>query len=202
MFKRCVLIAPNRLQVNDSDVAIDVTYQSCSSFEVYRPAQRAYIWSHKDYCRQAHGTVRYGSTTRAVTGVVFVDINTGYHERHTNWRWAAAAGSDQHGRLVAFNAITGLFDTPVNSERTIWIEGDAREIGPNTFSEDLLTAKHCLSITIISWLFVPIIFIGSEPTQACFPEASSCTRPLVFSNVMMPCGNNESTKAFSPACVL
>lgn len=139
MFKRYVLIQPNRLQVNDSDVAIDVTYQSCSSFEVYRPAQRAYIWSHKDYCRQAHGTVRYGSTTRAVTGVVFVDINTGYHERHTHWRWAAAAGSDQHGRLVAFNAITGLFDTPANSERTTWIEGDAREIGPNTFSEDLLT---------------------------------------------------------------
>ena len=46
MFKRCVLIEPNRLQVNDSDVAIDVTYRSCSSFEVYRPAQRAYIWSH------------------------------------------------------------------------------------------------------------------------------------------------------------
>ncbi len=139
MFKRCVLIEPNRLQVNDGDVAIDVTYQSCSSFEVYRPARRAYIWSHKDYCRQAHGTVRYGSTTRAVTGVVFVDINTGYHERHTHWRWAAAAGSDQHGRLVAFNAITGLFDTPVNSERTTWIEENAREIGPNTFSEDLLT---------------------------------------------------------------
>lgn len=139
MFKRCVVFAPNRLQVNDGDVAIDVTFRSCSSFEVYRPAKRAYIWSHKDYCRQAVGKVRYGNTTRTVSGVIFVDINAGYHERHTPWRWAAAAGTDQHGRLVAFNAINGLFDTAKNSERTIWIEEDAREIGPNTFSEDLLS---------------------------------------------------------------
>ena len=33
LFKRYVLIEPNRLQVNDSDVPIDVTYQSCSSFD-------------------------------------------------------------------------------------------------------------------------------------------------------------------------
>lgn len=139
LFTRRILIEPNRLRVSDGDVEIDVTYQSCSSFEVYRPANRAYIWSHKDYCRQAQGTVRYGKNNKAISGVIFVDINAGYHERHTTWHWAAAAGLDQHGRLIALNAVTGMFDTPVNSERTIWIEGDAREIGPNTFSEDLST---------------------------------------------------------------
>jgi hypothetical protein len=70
-----------------------------------------------------------------------VDNNAGYHERRTRWRWAAGAGLDQHGRLVAFNAINGLFDTPAHSERTIWIEGDARETAPVTFSDDLSTVS-------------------------------------------------------------
>ncbi len=140
-FTHRVQLAPNRVQVRDGDAEIDVTFAECVSFEVYRPANRAYIWSHKDYCRQARGTVRYGGTERTVAGVMFVDINAGYHERHTHWRWAAGVGLDQHNRLVAFNAITGLFDTPTNSERTIWTEGDAQEIGPNTFSDDLSTVS-------------------------------------------------------------
>lgn len=138
-FRRCLQFATNRVRLRDGDVEIDVTFESSSSFEVYRPAARAYIWSHKDYCRQARGIVRYEGKTREVVGVVFVDINAGYHDRHTHWRWAAGAGVDQQGRLVAFNAITGLFDTVDRSERTIWIEGEAQEIGLNTFADDLST---------------------------------------------------------------
>jgi hypothetical protein len=138
-FTSRVRLESNRVRVRDGDAEIDVTFESCNSFEVYRPAGRAYIWSHKDYCRQARGVVRYGGKAREVAGVMFVDINAGYHERHTQWRWAAAAGLDQRGRLIGFNAINGLFDTPNQSERTIWIEGEAREIGPNTFSDDLST---------------------------------------------------------------
>lgn len=127
----------NRVRLRDGDAEIDVTFEPVSSSELYRPAGRAFIWSHKDYCQKARGTVRYSGTTRAVEGVIFVDINAGYHERRTQWHWAAGVGLDQDDRLVGFNAITGLFDTPTNSERTIWIEGDAQEVGPNTFSEDL-----------------------------------------------------------------
>jgi len=140
-FTRRVRLEPNRVQVWDGDAEIAITFEPCTGFEVYRPARGAYIWSHKDYCAQARGTVRYRETVRAVTGVMFVDINAGYHERHTHWRWAAGAGLDQQGRLVAFNAITGLFDTPANSERTIWIDGNPQEIGPNSFSEDLSTVS-------------------------------------------------------------
>ena len=140
-FTKLLQLDANRVHFNDGDVEIDVTFETCTSFEVYRPADRAYIWSHKDYCRHASGTVRYGNTTKTVTGVIFVDINAGYHERHTHWRWAAGAGFDQNKRLIAFNAITGLFDTPANSERTIWIDGEAREVGPVTFSADLSTVE-------------------------------------------------------------
>jgi uncharacterized protein DUF2804 len=141
IFGKRVQLESNRVRVADDDVQIDVAFETCASFEVYRPAGRAYIWSHKDYCSAARGTVRFGETARSVEGVMFVDVNAGYHERNTRWRWAAGAGRDQHGRLVAFNAITGLFDTPEQSERTIWIDGEAREVGPNTFSEDLSTVS-------------------------------------------------------------
>ncbi|MGI8918261.1 MAG: DUF2804 domain-containing protein [Pyrinomonadaceae bacterium] len=134
-------VQSNRVRVADGDVEIDVTFDNPVSFEVYRPAGRAYIWSHKDYSRTAKGRVRYGNTSRDVAGVMFVDVNAGYHERHTSWRWAAGAGTDQHGRLIAFNAITGLFDTPTNSERTIWIENEAQEVGPNRFADDLSTVS-------------------------------------------------------------
>jgi hypothetical protein len=141
LFTSHVELAPNRVRVRDGDVEIDVTYEPCAGFEVFRPANRAYIWSRKHYCRAARGTVRYGDTTREAAGVVFVDDNAGYHERRTRWRWAAGAGLDQHGRLVAFSAINGLCDSPVQSERTIWIEGDARETAPVTFSDDLSTVS-------------------------------------------------------------
>ncbi len=137
LFTKRVELASNRARIRDGDAEIDLIFEPCTSFEVYRPAARAYIWSRKDYCRTARANVRYGQTTRESEGVLFVDFNAGYHERRTRWRWAAGAGLDQYGRLVAFNAINGLFDTPTNSERTIWIDGEAREIAPVTFSEDL-----------------------------------------------------------------
>ena len=137
IFGSRVQLESNRVRVADGDVQIDVSFDNSASFEVYRPTGRAYIWSHKDYSRAAHGTVRYGDSIRSVKGVMFVDVNAGYHERHTQWRWAAGAGLDQQGRLVAFNAINGLFDTPTNSERTIWIDEVAQEVGPNRFADDL-----------------------------------------------------------------
>jgi Protein of unknown function (DUF2804) len=141
LFTRRVQIEPNRVYARDDDTEIDVTFEDCASFEVYRPAGHAYIWSRKDYCREARGVIRHGGTERAVAGVMFVDVNAGYHERSTHWRWSAGSGRDQHGRLVAFNAIIGLHDGPVDSERTIWIDGDEREIGPVTFSDDLSTVS-------------------------------------------------------------
>lgn len=136
-FTKRVHLEANRIQVWDEDTEIAVSFPACTSFEVYRPADQAYIWSHKDYCRNARGSVRYAGRKLSVVGVIFVDINAGYHERHTTWRWAAGAGIDQQNRLVGFNAINGLFDTPTQSERTVWVEGDAQEIGPNTFADDL-----------------------------------------------------------------
>ena len=49
LFTRRVQLEPDRVLVRDGDVEINVAFEDCSSFEVYRPAERAYIWSRKDY---------------------------------------------------------------------------------------------------------------------------------------------------------
>lgn len=115
----------------------ELPFEPSDEFEIYRPEGQAYIWSRKQFCVRATATVRLEATTRRTDGAVFVDMNAGYHTRHTRWRWSAGAGSDQHGRTVAWNAIVGLFDTPQQSERTVWIDGVPSEIGPVRFSNDL-----------------------------------------------------------------
>ncbi len=138
---RRVSLQPRRVTVEERDVAIDVRFEPSDEFEVYRPEGQAYIWSRKQFAMRTTAQVRLGGRTLRPEGALFVDINAGYHPRQTRWRWSAGAGLDQHGRRVAWNAITGLFDTPQHSERTIWIDGVASEIGPVRFSDDLRTVS-------------------------------------------------------------
>lgn len=134
-----VSLLPRKLTVADGDVSIDLPFEPADEFEVYRPEGRAYIWSRKQLCVRATAEIRLGTSTLRPEGAVFVDLNAGYHPRQTRWRWSAGAGTDQRGRPVAWNAITGLFDTAQASERTVWIDGVASEIGPVRFSDDLRT---------------------------------------------------------------
>jgi hypothetical protein len=138
---RRVSLLPRRVTVEERDVAIDVPFEPRDEFEVYRPEGQAYIWSRKSFAVRADAQVRLGTRTLRPEGAVFVDLNAGYHPRQTRWRWSAGAGRDQHGRQVAWNAITGLFDSPQHSERTLWIDGVASEIGPVRFSDDLRTVS-------------------------------------------------------------
>jgi hypothetical protein len=129
------------VHVSDDDVSVDVGTVSIrlplkrtDHFYVYRPEGRAYIWSRKELCLGAEATVRMDGRPRTAKGTAFVDLNAGYHFRKTRWRWAAGAFTLEDGRQVAWNAITGLFDTDTNSERTIWIDGMGTEIRPVKFS--------------------------------------------------------------------
>jgi hypothetical protein len=135
--RRRVRISAEAAIVHDGDVSIEVRIRPTDAFDVYRPEGRAYIWSHKELCRGADATVRLGERTYTVQGTAFVDVNAGYHFRRTCWQWAAGAAIDQGGRPVAWNAIVGLFDTPKNSERTVWRGDVGTEIGPVAFSPDL-----------------------------------------------------------------
>jgi Domain of unknown function (DUF2804), C-terminal len=131
-----VEISPEAAIVEDGDVSISLPLRATDQFVVYRPEGRAYIWSHKELCEGAEATVRIGDVERTIRGTAFVDVNAGYHFRRTQWRWAAGAFTADEADPVAWNAITGLFDTPTNSERTIWKGSVGSEIEPVRFSDD------------------------------------------------------------------
>jgi len=136
---RRVAVSPARLAIVERDVGVELPIRPDDEFEVYRPENKAYTWSRKQFVARATAEVRLGPRTLRPEGAVFVDIQAGYHPRATSWRWSAGAGVDQHGRRVAWNAIIGLADSPTNSERTLWIDGAGVEIPPVRFDPDGLT---------------------------------------------------------------
>ena len=132
----CVEVPPGRVLVRDGDVTIDVILDEHDGFEVVVPDGRAYTWTRKQMVR-AHGLVRVEGRERPVEAMALIDDNAGYHPRRTRWRWSGGAGHDILGRAVAWSVIVGLNDPPRNSERTVWVEGVPREVGPVGFAEDL-----------------------------------------------------------------
>lgn len=123
--------------VRDGQVRIDVTLDEGPQFEVVTFDERAYTWTGKQCGIRAHGRVHINGETRPVEAVALIDNNAGYHRRHTRWYWSGGAGHDVQGRAVAWSVIVGLNDSPTNSERTVWVDGAAREVGPVQFAEDL-----------------------------------------------------------------
>ena len=78
------------------------------------------------------------ATSRAVDALALIDDSAGYHARHTAWRWSAGVGTRRgDGGPVAWNLVAGVHDSPTASERTVWVGGTAREVGPVAFADDL-----------------------------------------------------------------
>jgi hypothetical protein len=134
----CVQLPPGRVLVRDGGVLIDVELDEGPGLEVVTPTGRAYTWTRKQIVR-AHGSITLNGVVRPVEAVALIDDNAGYHPRHTHWYWSGGAGHDQYGRSVAWSVIVGLNDSPVNSERTIWIDGVPQEVAPVGFTSDLAT---------------------------------------------------------------
>jgi Protein of unknown function (DUF2804) len=66
-----------------------------------------------------------------------IDDTAAYYPRHTSWRWTAGVGTAVDGRAVAWNLVSGVNDPPSRSERTVWVDGAALEVGPSAFADDL-----------------------------------------------------------------
>jgi hypothetical protein len=90
------------------------------------------IWTRKTPAR-----VRGTLAGRAVDLPALVDDSAGYHARVTEWEWAAGAGVSVDGRDVRWNLVTGVHDGATGSERRVWVDGAAREVGPVRFSPAL-----------------------------------------------------------------
>jgi hypothetical protein len=132
-----VELEPGRARVRDGVVEIDLELDEEPGFEVVTPYGRGYAWTRKQGGIAARGHVRVGERAFELDGRAVIDDSAGYPNRHVSWFWSAAVGTATDGRRVAWNLVAGIHDSPMSSERAIWLDGELTEPGPVTFSEDL-----------------------------------------------------------------
>jgi hypothetical protein len=133
-----VRLEGSRVLVEGRDVriALELRGERGGGIEVASPAGRSFIWTRKRVVA-VRGEVVLDGREHAIDGEALVDDSAGYHERHTAWRWSAGNGRTADGRRVAWNLVRGVHDAPDESERTLWLDGEPREVGPVAFADDL-----------------------------------------------------------------
>jgi hypothetical protein len=134
-----VELEPGRVRVAAGEVSIELALEEGPGVELASPHGRAYIWTRKQGDVPVRGRVRIGAREWPMDGVAFIDDSAGYHARHTAWRWSAGVGEGVDGERVAWNLVEGVHDAPRASERTVWIDGEPREVAPVPFAPDLST---------------------------------------------------------------
>ena len=126
-----VRLVPGGAQVTDGPASLSLTFVETAGVESVCHSGNGYGWTRKQGGIGVSGTLRLGGEApRAVAGRAIIDDTSAYYERHTRWRWCAGVGSDPSGRALAWNLVEGVNDPPAGSERTVWIDGVARETGP------------------------------------------------------------------------
>ncbi len=120
-----------------SDLACaNLSFGDATPIEVFSPAGSgpdAYTWTRKRCGMEVSGEVAIGQPTRTFEGRGVIDESAGYHDRRTSWRWSAGVGVSVDGREVAWNLVQGINSPPAMSERTVWVDGLPREVGPVSF---------------------------------------------------------------------
>jgi len=132
-----VRLTPGRVRIDDGAIAVDLALAETAGVETIAPSGAAYGWTRKQGGITAAGTVAISGRRHAVSARAIVDDTCAYYERHTAWKWSAGVGSDPVGRALAWNLVAGVNDPPDGSERTVWIDGVAQEVGPVRFHPDL-----------------------------------------------------------------
>ena len=135
--RRGIELAPGRVRVNDGAVAIELDLEEGEPVETATAYGRSFAWTAKQADVPARGSVRVDGHTLEVDSRAVVDVSAGYHARHTAWKWSAGVGTLVDGRSVGWNLVTGIHDSPNSSERTVWLDGDAMEVDPVAFADDL-----------------------------------------------------------------
>ncbi len=132
-----VELEPGRVLVRDGDAEIDLRLEEGEGVEVVATAGTGYVWTTKQACVPARGTVTIGGRRHVLDSLAAIDDWAGYPNRRTSWLWCNGAGTTVDGRGVAWNLVVGVNDPPSNSERTIWVDGAPSEVGPVSFADDL-----------------------------------------------------------------
>ena len=129
----------SQVRVESDGVRVELELDESDGVEVATPVggRGDYVWTRKQGDVVARGSVRIDGHEHPIDGIAFVDESAGYHPRHTAWSWAAGVGVADGGARVAWNLVTGVHDSPRDSERTLWVDGRPRELEPVSFADDL-----------------------------------------------------------------
>ncbi len=132
-----VAVGDGRLTITGREISADLALTPAGTpMEVVSPHGASYIWTRKDPVR-ATGRLTLDGRAHEIDAAGLIDASAGYHARETAWRWSAGVGTASDGRAIAWNLVTGVHDAPQASERTVWADGSAREVGPVAFVGDL-----------------------------------------------------------------
>jgi hypothetical protein len=132
-----VSVDPGHIRVRDGSVAIDARVEPGRAVQTASPHGDGWIWTRKQGGVRVHGQVRVAGETIELDARGCVDQSAGYHARVTDWEWSAGVGRSADGRDLAWNLVTGVHDAPQDSERTLWVDGEPRELEPVKFAADL-----------------------------------------------------------------
>jgi len=135
-----VTLDGSAVRVQAEGVSIELELDEHDGVEIVSPVDEGgdYIWTRKQACLAARGTVELDGRRHEIDGPVgFIDDSAGYHARHTEWRWSAGIGTLDDGRLVGWNLVAGIHDAASSSERTLWIDHDPVSVAPVEFAADL-----------------------------------------------------------------
>ena len=132
-----VRLERGRALVEDGGVRIDLSLEEADGVETASPAGRSFIWTRKQGGIRASGSVAVDGREWPLDAEAIVDESAGYHDRRTAWRWSAGVGRGERGERLAWNLVEGIHDSAEASERTVWVDGEPREVGPVRFADDL-----------------------------------------------------------------
>jgi hypothetical protein len=132
-----VIVEPGHAAVTEGPVAFDLEWDETAGVETVSPHGASYIWTRKQGGIGVRGTLQVQERSFAIDASGVIDDSAGYHARETVWAWSAGVGVLQTGEAVAWNLVDGVHDFLEASERTVWVDGAPREVGPVRFARDL-----------------------------------------------------------------
>ncbi len=132
-----VRLEPGRIRILEPRVQVDLTLEEVDGVETVARSGSAYAWTRKQGGILATGRIAVDGIPAVVEARAVIDDTAAYYPRHTAWRWSAGVGVAPDGRALAWNLVSGVNDSPSESERTVWVDGRPTEVAPVSFEPDL-----------------------------------------------------------------
>ena len=132
---RGIALEPGSVRVKQGGVDLRLELDEREPVETATGYGETFAWTAKQADLAARGTLELDGRRLELDTRAVVDVSAGYHPRHTAWKWSAGVGRADDGRSVGWNLVTGIHDSPRDSERTLWVDGEPREVDPVEFDE-------------------------------------------------------------------